>query len=127
MLKQRENENKYRHSHTHTHTHTHNQKQALPGDVSQNMFELAKDAYSLEVESLFVRGESPLIAPEGYAVLGLSEEEGEKVFKRVKRSYEGEREMVGGGEGGEGMYIDTHTYIYTHTHTHTHTHTEAKI
>ncbi|GAB5033722.1 Hypothetical protein NocV09_01500370 [Nannochloropsis oceanica] len=77
---------------------------ALPGNVEDNMFELAKDAYSLEVESLFIRGENPVLAPEGYEVMGLPFDEAEKVFKRVKRSYEGnDAQHDGGTEGGEDL------------------------
>lgn len=77
---------------------------ALPGNVEDNMFELAKDAYSLEVESLFIRGENPVLAPEGYEVMGLPFDEAEKVFKRVKRSYEGnDAQHEGGTEGGEDL------------------------
>lgn len=74
---------------------------ALPGNVADNMAELARDAYSLEVETLFSRGESPLVPPDGYDVLGLRDEDAQAVFKRVKANYEGV-----GYEGGEGEGLE---------------------
>ena len=61
--------------------HTHTTPSSLPPSFT-------------EVESHFIRGENPVLPPEGYEVMGLPTEEAEKVFKRVKRNYEGDGKFV---------------------------------